>query len=62
MWVQEKGLCGGTRRAMLTVDFLQSQLLSLADKAEDHEPGDQVEAGVEADWNFELGSAFKRGV
>ena len=31
------------------VDFLKCELLGLADEAEDHEPGDQVEAGVEAE-------------
>jgi hypothetical protein len=31
------------------IDFLQSELLGLADKAEDHAPGDQVECGVEAE-------------
>ena len=32
------------------VDFLESELFCFADEAEDHEPGDEVEAGVEADW------------
>lgn len=31
-----------------TVDFLQSQLLCLADKEEHQRPSDQVQAGVEA--------------
>ena len=34
----------------LTIDFLEGELLCFADEAEDHEPGDEVEAGVEADW------------
>ena len=34
----------------LTVDFLESELLGLADEAEDHEPGDEVQASVEADY------------
>lgn len=33
----------------LTVDFLESELLGLADEAEDHEPGDEVQASVESD-------------
>jgi hypothetical protein len=33
----------------LTVDFLEGKLLGLANEAEDHEPGDEVEASVEAD-------------
>ena len=33
----------------LTVDFLESELLCLTDEAKDHEPGDEVQAGVEAD-------------
>jgi hypothetical protein len=33
----------------LTVDFLEGELLCLADEAEDHEPGDEVQAGVESD-------------
>lgn len=36
-------------RLALTVDFLESELLCLADEAEDHEPGDEVQAGVESD-------------
>ena len=35
----------------LTVDFLQSELLSLSNKAEDHEPGDKIQARVEADYS-----------
>lgn len=31
------------------VDFLQGELLGLADEAEDHAPGDQVESSVEAE-------------
>lgn len=30
------------------VDFLEGELLRLADETEDHEPGDQVQTGVEA--------------
>lgn len=33
----------------LTVDFFESELLGLADEAEDHEPGNEVQASVEAD-------------
>ena len=36
-------------RLALTIDFLESELLCLADEAEDHEPGDEVQAGVESD-------------
>ena len=36
-------------RLALTIDFLESELLCLADEAEDHEPGDKVQASVEAD-------------
>jgi hypothetical protein len=31
------------------VDFLERELLGLADEAEDHAPGDEVETGVETD-------------
>jgi hypothetical protein len=31
------------------VDFLEGELLGLADEAEDHAPGDQVQCGVEAE-------------
>lgn len=42
-------------RVALTVDFLERELLCLADEAEDHEPGDEVEASVEADcWNVSM--------
>jgi hypothetical protein len=34
---------------VLTVNLLKSQLLGLADEAEDHEPGYQVQSCVEAD-------------
>lgn len=33
---------------VLTVNFFQSQLLGLADEAEDHEPGYEVQSCVEA--------------
>lgn len=33
----------------LTVQLLKRELLGLADEAEDHTPGDEVEAGVETD-------------
>jgi len=36
-------------RLALTVDFLEGELLCFADEAEDHAPGDKVQAGVEAD-------------
>jgi hypothetical protein len=35
----------------LTVEFFESELLGLADEAEDHAPCDEVETGVETDWN-----------
>ena len=34
---------------VLTVNFLECQLLGFSDEAEDHEPGDQVQSCVEAD-------------
>ena len=40
---------GGAGWLALTVDFLESELLCLTHEAEDHEPGDQVQASVEAD-------------
>jgi hypothetical protein len=40
-------LSGGYREDL--IDFLQSELLGLADKAEDHAPGDQVECSIEAE-------------
>jgi hypothetical protein len=40
-------LAGGYREDL--IDFLESELLGLADKAEDHAPGDQVECSVEAE-------------
>lgn len=33
----------------LTVKFLERELFRLTDEAEDHEPGNQVQASVEAD-------------
>jgi hypothetical protein len=36
---------------LLTIDFLQGELLSLSNKAEDHEPGDKIQARIEADCN-----------
>jgi hypothetical protein len=41
-WVNERS------RISLTIDFLQSELLSFADETEDHAPGDEIEACVEA--------------
>jgi hypothetical protein len=35
---------------VLTVDLLKSKLLSLADEAEDHEPCDEVETSIEANY------------
>lgn len=40
------GVVGGW---LLTIDFLEGELLCLTHEAEDHEPGDQVQASVEAD-------------
>lgn len=37
-----------TREVLITVYFFQGELLGLADETEDHEPGDEVEARVEA--------------
>lgn len=34
----------------LTIDFLEGKLLGLSDEAEDHEPGDEIQASVKADW------------
>ena len=33
----------------LTVDFLEGELLCLADEAEDHEPSDEIQTSVEAE-------------
>ena len=39
-------------RLALTVDFLEGELLCFADEAEYHAPGDEVQAGVEADCGY----------
>jgi hypothetical protein len=39
---------------LLTIDFLQGELLSLSNKAEYHEPGDKIQAGIEADYKVIL--------
>ena len=36
----------------LTVQFFQGELLGFSDEAEDHEPRDKIESGVEADYNW----------
>jgi hypothetical protein len=38
-------------KGVLTVQLFQSQLLSLTNEAEDHEPGYQVQSSVESDYN-----------
>jgi hypothetical protein len=35
---------------LLTVNFFQSELLSLSDKTENHAPSDGIEPGIEPDW------------
>lgn len=35
--------------ASLTVQFFQGELFGFSDETEDHEPGDEVETGVETD-------------
>lgn len=35
----------------LTVDFFQGELLGLPNETEDHKPGNQIEPGVETDYN-----------
>lgn len=39
-----------TNEALLTVNFFQGELLGLADEAEDHEPSDEIQSCVEANW------------
>jgi len=41
-WIKSDGIAR-------TVQFLQGELLRLSDEAEDHEPGDEVERGIETD-------------
>ncbi len=36
----------------LTVQLFQRELLSFSDKAEHHEPGDQIEPRIEPDWSY----------
>ena len=38
------------RVSPLTVQFFQGKLLGFSDEAEDHEPSDQVQTGVETNW------------
>lgn len=39
----------GSGSGSLTVQFFQSELLGFSDKAEDHEPSNEVQSSVEAD-------------
>ena len=41
---------GARRDGEDLVDFLERELLGLADKAKDHAPGDEVETGVETNY------------
>jgi hypothetical protein len=52
VWEPDAGLVleeGARRDGKDLVDFLERELLGLADEAEDHAPGDEVETGVETD-------------
>lgn len=45
----------------LTVELFQGELLGLADKAENHAPGNEVKTGIKADYRTELAEAQIEG-